>query len=104
VAIKSGQFLHDIHGFVIDRIQSGGVSNLNIPEEKIYELGNYETVGVVRDIPDLSFDLESLDVSTEVEAILVGEDPTAVLDGDEFDFIHALPLDVISPFKAGNGN
>lgn len=103
MAIKAGQILHDSHGFVIDRIQTGGVSNLNIPEEKIYELGNYETVATVRDIPDLSFELESLDVSTEVEAILVGKDPTTVTSGTEIDFSKVMPVDIVSPFKSGNG-
>lgn len=103
MAIKAGQFLHDINGFVIDRIQTGGVSNLNIPEEKIYELGNFNTVATVRDIPDLSFDLESFDVSTEVESLLLGQDPTAAIDGDEFDLTSSIPLDVVSPFKSAQG-
>lgn len=102
MAIKAGQIIHDVNGTVVDRIQTGGVSNLNIPEEKIYELGNYNTVATVRDIADLSFSMESLDVSTEIEALLLGQDPTATMDGDEFDFADALPLDVISPFK-GSG-
>jgi hypothetical protein len=100
MAIKAGQILHDANGFVVDRIQTGGVSSLNIPEEKIYELGNYETVATIRDIADLSFEVESLDVSTEIEAILLGKDPTATVDGDEFDFDTSLPCDIISPFKA----
>lgn len=103
MAIKAGQILHDANGFVVDRIQTGGVSNLNIPEEKVYELGNYKTVATTRDIPDLSFDVESLDVSTEMESILLGLDPTATVDGDEFNFTRSMPVDVISPFKAGNG-
>lgn len=103
MAIKSGQFLHDANGFVVDRIQTGGVSNLNIPEEKIYELGNYNTVATVRDIPDLSFEIESFDTTTEVESLLLGQDPTLVSPGDEFDFIKSMPLDVISPFKSGQG-
>lgn len=103
MAIKAGQIIHDVHGFVIDRIQSGGVSGLNIPQEKIYELGNYQTVATVRDIPDLSFDLESFDVSTEFEALVHGKNPTSVANGDEFDFSTTYPIDVISPFKAGNG-
>ena len=103
MAIKAGQFLHDANGFVVDRIQSGGVGNLNIPEEKIYELGNYQTVATVRDIPDLSFDLESFDVSTEVEALLNFVDPTSTNDGDEFDFADHVPMDVISPFKSATG-
>lgn len=100
MAIKAGQILHSANGFVVDRIQTGGVSNLNIPEEKIYELGNYETVATVRDVADLSFDVESLDVSTELEALVLGIDPTTTVDGDAFDFASALPMDVVSPFKA----
>lgn len=103
MAIKAGTFLHDVHGFVIDRIQTGGVSSLNIPQEKIYELGNYQTVATIFDIPDLSFDLDSFDVSTETEALLHGVDPTTVVNGQEFNFNTTYPIDVVSPFKAGNG-
>lgn len=103
MAVKAGQILHDIHGFVVDRIQTGGVSSLNIPEEKVYELGNFKTVATVRDTPDLSFEVESLDVSTEIEAIVTGADPTTTVEGQEFDFLESQPLDVISPFKAGQG-
>lgn len=91
-------------GFVVDRLQTAGVSNLNQNEEKIYELGNYNSVETVRDIPDLSFDFESFDVSTEMEALLLGIDPTTTNDGDEFDFIEAMPLDVTSPFKDAGGS
>jgi hypothetical protein len=101
MAIKAGQILHDANGFIIDRIQTGGVGNLNIPEEKIYELGNYQTVATIRDIPDLSFDLESLDVSTEIETIIT--DQTGAVDGDEIDFADAKPVDIISPFKSAQG-
>lgn len=103
MAIKGSQILHDANGFVVDRAQSAGVGNVNIPEEKIYELGNYNTVATVRDFPDLTFDLESFDVSTEIEAILTGVDPTSVVDGQEFDFLQAMPIDVISPFKDKGG-
>lgn len=103
MAIKAGQILHDVHGFVVDRIQTGGPGNLNIPEEKIKELGNYQTVATIRDIPDLSFDLESLDVSTEIEALLTYQVPSSISDGEEIDFVSAVPIDVISPFKAGSG-
>lgn len=101
MAIKAGQILHDANGFVVDRIQTGGMGSLNIPEEKIYELGNYQTVATVRDIPDLSFDLESLDVSSEIEALLTRQAPATA--GEEFDFTDAKPVDVISPFKSAQG-
>lgn len=100
MAIKAGTILHDANGYVLDRIQSGGPGNVNIPEEKIYELGNWQTVATVRDIPELSFDLESFDMSCEMEAILTGQDPTSIVDGDEFDFGKSMPLDIVSPFKS----
>ncbi len=103
MAIKAGQILHDTEGYVFDRIQSAGPGSVNIPEEKVYETGNYQTVATVRDIPDLSFDLESFDVSCEMEAVITGQDPTSILDGDEFDFADAHPIDVISPFKSRTG-
>jgi hypothetical protein len=103
VATKAGQILHVANQFVIDRIQTGGVSSLNIPEEKIYETGNYLTVATVRDIPDLTFSIESLDVSTEIESLILNRDPTAAVEGDEFDFADSVPLDVVSPFKRKNG-
>lgn len=101
MSIKAGAIIHDVHGFVVDRIQTGGAGQININEEKIYELGNWDSVGTVRDTPDLSFDLESFDVSTELEALLTFVDPTTVIDGDAFDLNDSTPLDVISPFKPG---
>lgn len=101
MAIKAGQILHDMNGYVIDRIQTAGPGNINIPQEKIYELGNFQTVATIRDIPDLSFDLESFDMSCEIEALLVGKDSTAITAGEEFNFGHSMPMDVVSPFKAG---
>lgn len=103
MAIKSGQFLHVANSYLIDRIQTAGAGNLNIPEERIYELGNYQTVGLIRDTPDLSFDLESLDPTVEIEAILMNLDPTAVLAGDEIDFADCVPIDIVAPFKDQGG-
>lgn len=67
-------------------------------------MGNYNSVAIVRDIPDLSFDLESLDVSTEFESVLL--DKTPLWDSgttDEFDFNLSVPIDVASPFKSTKG-
>jgi len=100
MAIRAGQILHDADGFVIDRIQSAGPGNVNIPEEKIYELGNFETVATVKDIPDLTFDLESFDVVPELEARFVGINPDTMVVGHELDLDVAQPLDIISPFKS----
>lgn len=103
MSIRGGQLIHDVRGFVIDRIQTGGVSNFNIPQTAIKELGNYQNVEIVRDIPTLTFDIESLDVSTEIEAIINHKTPSSVTNGQSFDFTQAIPLDVISPIRSNQG-
>lgn len=102
MAIKAGQILFDAEGTLIARAQDAGITNMNFPKEKVYELGNFHTVGIIRDIPDLSFDVNSVAVDCSFEAILQGIDPSTVDDGDEFDFGLSKPLDVISPIKVGN--
>ena len=105
MAIKAGQILHVAGGFVVDRIQTGGAGNLNIPQEKVYELGNYQSVGVVRDVPDLTFSLDCLDVGTEVEAILTGSaTPSSDANGTMYDLSLAKPIDIISPWKSPYGS
>jgi hypothetical protein len=105
MAIKAGQILHVAGGFVVDRIQTGGAGNLSIPQDKVYELGNYQSVGVVRDVPDLTFSLDCLDVGTEVEAILTGSaTPSTDADGTKYDLSLAKAIDIISPWKSPYGN
>jgi hypothetical protein len=103
LAIKAGQILHAMNSFVIDRIQTA-TANLNIPTERVFELGNYQSVAVIRDLPDLTFNLECLDVDTEVEAILTGsaaplDDP----DGTKYTLAVNRPMDIISPMKSAQG-
>lgn len=100
MAVRAGAFLHDVNGFVFDRLQTAGASNLNQNVETITELGNWENVATVRDTVNLSFDMESFDVSTEVEAVVTGVDPDAVVDGDEFDFGDSKPVDIVAPLKS----
>ena len=99
MAIKGGQILHVSGGFIIDRIQTGGLTGINVNEDRLEELGNYEAIGTLRDIPDLTFELESYDVTTELESILTGgiNDETA---GAVFDLAAFVPINIISPFKA----
>lgn len=104
MAIKSGQFVMTNSGFLIDRVQTGGVSNLGIPSERIYELGNYQTLTLLRDIPDLSFDVESYDVSCKMEALLLGLAPGSVVSGQQFDFNLNQPFNVLSPFRSSQNH
>ena len=122
MAIKGGQILHQAGKYVLDRIQTGGPGELNIPEEKIYELGNYESIATIRDIPEISFDLESYDTTCEFESILInkagaapagvaaglgGSDANAlsgIVGSNEVDFKTAVPIDIISPWKSRRGS
>ena len=113
MAIKAGQILHAMNQFIVDRIQTGGAGNLNIPQERVYELGNYQSVGIVRDVPDLSFSLDVLDVGTQLEALVTGalspDNDTlhplgdGVTAGALYSLSNALPVDIISPFKSSQG-
>lgn len=55
----------------------------------------------MRDTPDLSFTLESFDVSTELEALLTANDPTTSVSGDDFNLSNSIPIDIVSPIKDG---
>lgn len=103
MAIKSGDLIHVGDQILIDRLQTAGPGTLNQPQERIYELGNYRSVGVIRDIPDLTFTAESFDASAELESLLTGYGSTFGTDpaGTEYDIGRAYPLDVVSQFKRG---
>lgn len=99
MSVKAGKILSIGNGLLVERLQSVGPGQLNIPTEKIQETGNELTVETIRDVPDLSFDAESLDTSTDFEAMLTGVDPSTTVDGDVFSLDAAKPIDVVSPFK-----
>jgi hypothetical protein len=101
MAIKGGDLIHVGNSVLIDRIQTGGPGQVNIPTEKIYELGNYQSVASVLDTPDLSFTLESLDASAEIESMFLGTDFATDAEGTLYDIGKCLPMDVIGQFKAG---
>lgn len=99
MSIKGGQILHVAGaGFIVDRISTGGITGINVNEERLEELGNYEAVGTVRDIPDLTYEIESYDVTTEFESVLTGGDNTEA-DGTLFNLANYVPLDILSPYK-----
>jgi len=100
MAIKAGQIVHVGNGVaVIDRIQTGGPGQLNIPTEKINELGNYKSVATIRDTPDLTFTAESFDVSSEFELLVCGA--TTIDPAKGLDLVTCVPVDIASQFKAG---
>jgi len=106
MSIRGGQIVTQAGKYVLDRIQSAGPGDLNMPEEKIYELGNYQSVATIRDIPEITFDLESFDTSCEFEAVVIGKNPTSfssTVGTNVIDFANAVPIDIISPWKSRRG-
>jgi hypothetical protein len=101
MAVKGGDLIHVGNQVLLDRAQTAGPGQVNIPTEKIYELGNYQSVGTVLDIPDLSFPVESFDASAELESLLVGKDFATDAPGTEYDLTANLPVDIASQFKNG---
>lgn len=101
MAIKGGQIVHvGNNAVLLDRLQTAGPGTVNIRRETIYELGNYQSVGQVSDIPDLSFTMESFDVSCAMEALLADKD---VKTTHEYELAASRVLNLKSAFKPGSG-
>ncbi|MDQ1584483.1 MAG: hypothetical protein QOF36_2537 [Microbacteriaceae bacterium] len=111
MSVRAGEILHVAGNNVIDRIQSAGLGNVQVPIERILEVGNRETVDKVPGEPDFTFSLESLDVSVELLAFLSGRVSAAasgsasvaetVADGTEFDWLDVAgrAINIASPWK-----
>lgn len=95
MAVKAGQIIHTGDTVLVQRLQTAGPGNLNIPTQRITELGNYKSVAVTRDTPDLTFSMESFDVTTAPEALLTKG------TSSPYDMGRPKALDVVSQWKAG---
>lgn len=78
------------------RAQNAGISNLNIPSEKVSEVGRDETLETVYETPEMTWEVESYDMTTGFEEIVTRA--TGVVDGTEIDFRDAKPVDIASPW------
>ncbi len=102
MAIKGGDLLHVGNDqTLIERLQTGGPSSLNVPSEKIYELGNYESVATIFDTPDLQYSLESLDVTPALEGLLTNKTGAAYTAATVFDLSTVQAIDLLAPLKPG---
>lgn len=101
MAIKGGDAVIVGRSVVLDRVQTGGPGQLNIPSEKIYEVGDYQSVATVLDTPDLQFTAESFDVRAEAEATCLGRTYGSDSPGQEYDLSLCLPLNALAQIKRG---
>jgi hypothetical protein len=114
MSIPAGDILHVQGANVVDRLQSAGLGDVNLPIETIRETGNREVVDKVTGEPDFTFQMESLDASTETMAFLTGKigagtgsaqaPGAADPDGTEYSWLDAAGrcFNVISPWKDGS--
>lgn len=100
MAYKAGKILtFGGNNNLVQRLETSGPGSLNIPTERIRETGNELTVSIERDVPDLSFEIESKDMSIATEAMVVRRDPTEMADGDVITLGDAKPIHFIAPIK-----
>ena len=104
MSVKSGKFLTVGGGFLLDRLQSTGVSSPNVPTERISEVGNEQTVETLRDVPTVPYELESLDTTVEAEAALCFLDESGLAAGTVIRLTDAKPIDFVSPIKGAGSS
>jgi hypothetical protein len=109
MSVHAGTILHIGANNVIDRIQSAGLGDVRVPTEAIREVGNDKIVDKIPGDPDFTFTLETLDVSTEIEAWLTGKRGTgpgsaqapgaADADGTAYKWSDCGFVNITSPWK-----
>jgi hypothetical protein len=109
MSVHAGSILTVGGANVIDRIQSAGLGDATVPIETIREVGNQLVVDKVPGEPDFTFTLESLDVSTDIMALLCGKtgaqaEPggapgAADAAGTEYKWVDAGYINITSPWK-----
>ena len=97
--IRAADLLHLGRGsFLLSRLQNAGPSGVNVPTEIVKELGDYKSVAVIRDVPDLTFTANSFDVSTDLELMLTNQ---ASVPSGGIDMSTAGIVDIVGLLKPG---
>lgn len=109
MSINAGTILTLAGNNVIDRLQSAGLGDVNVPVDTIREVGNELVVDKITQDPDFTFTMESLDVSTDMMAWLTGASGDAASghapgyadpDGTEYKWEETTRfLNIVSPWK-----
>jgi len=97
VGLQGGALIHTANSDVlVERLQTAG-PGVNIPTEQIFELGDYRSLATLRDTPEITFNMDSLDVSTDFEALLTDTDP----DSDVFELANVRSVNIVTQIKPG---
>lgn len=113
MSIRAGSILTVAGRNVVDRLQSAGLGDANIPIDTIREIGNDLVVDKIPGDPDFTFSMESWDVSTDLMAFLHGAigDQAANLPpgnadpaGTRYRWEDCEFVNIVSPWKRNTGN
>lgn len=98
MALKGGSMIFTGRNLLMERLASAGPGTINISSEKIYEVGNYQSLATIFDKPEITFTAESIDCTTSMEAMLLDVSP-ATEEG--LDLAKARPINVLAQIKPG---
>lgn len=113
MSIRAGSIVTVAGRNVVDRLQSAGLGDANIPIDTIREIGNDLVVDKIPGDPDFTFSMESWDVSTDLMAFLHGgignqvvAQPPGYTDaaGTEYRWEDCQFVNITSPWKRNTGN
>lgn len=112
MSVRAGSIVTVAGRNVVDRLQSAGLGNTNVPIETIREVGNDLVVDKIAGEPDFTFSLESWDVTTDLMAFLHGgignpaaDQPPGHADaaGTEYRWEDCQFVNLTSPWKVNTG-
>jgi hypothetical protein len=113
MSIRAGSIVTVAGRNVVDRLQSAGLGDANIPIDTIREIGNDLVVDKIPGDPDFTFTMESWDVSTDLMAFLHGaigdqaaNQPPGGADpaGTRYRWEDCEFVNITSPWKRNTGN
>lgn len=112
MSIRAGSIVTVAGRNVVDRLQSAGLGNSQVPIDTIREIGNDLVVDKIPGEPDFSFSMESWDVSTDLMAFLHGKIGNPAVgqppgyddaDGTEYRWEDCQFVNITSPWKTDTG-
>lgn len=113
MSIRAGSIVTVAGRNVVDRLQSAGLGDAQVPIETIREVGNDLVVDKVPGEPDFSFSMESWDVTTDMMAFLTGATGDQAVNlppgngdpaGTEYRWENCRPINLTSPWKSDTGS
>jgi hypothetical protein len=113
MSVRAGSIVTVAGRNVVDRLQSAGLGNAQVPIETIREIGNDLVVDKVPGEPDFTFSMESWDVTTDILAFLQGKVGNQVVGqppgyddaaNTEYRWENCQFVNITSPWKRDTGS